>query len=138
MKSLSYIPEGEEWAFRVSMRRRERAALRLKPNGDIKRAASALRRIFPEFASLSSPAILERLRCVELKLGPFEEAEARRLFALSREADLNVEISCFVEEAGLLVDTRGPSAWLIEDDEENRAVIKDAIKRGVRVDQNEN
>jgi hypothetical protein len=97
------------------------------------REALALKRALPEFANVSSVTLAAKVSARSLELGPYNAREAAEKAACLEREGLLVAVNAFVRDGYSLVDERGPSIWLIEDPVENRRVIADAIRRGVRV-----
>jgi len=101
------------------------------------REVLGLKRAIPEFRDVSSVKLADLVRSQSVDLGPYSARDAEERAARLKDEGLRVSITSFVQQSDLLVDERGPVAHLIEDESESRRTIEDAIRRGVRVIEDE-
>ena len=136
MSRREHILPGEEGSFVVHRTRRKMGSLRVHFTGEAREVLS-LKRAIPEFHDTSSVKLADLARSQLVELGPYGAREAEERAARLEKEGLRVSLMSFVQEGNLLVDKRGPVAHLIEDASENRRIIEDAIRRGIRVIEDE-
>ena len=132
MSRHEYILPGEEASFVVHRTRRKMGSLRVHFTSE-GREVLGLKRAIPELHDVSIVELADRIRSLSMDLGPYGASEADERAARLQREGLRVSLTNFVEQDDLLVDERGPVAHLIEDESENRRIIEDAVRRGVRI-----